>query len=372
MKVAILKINFSTYGGSEKYCRLLTNYLLQKGDMPVIFSSSKVFEFPPPLIHEVPTIKFNKLLRLYSFNNYIYSYFNDNREFDAIISMDKTKYHTHIRAGGGCHKAWLLRREKLCSWWEKKLLSINPYHKFVLKLEKLGFEGPWVKKIITNSNMVKNEILEHYKVDEKKIVVIHNGVEWKALEREFLESGNKYALRKKLKLDPDAFYFLFVGNGFERKGLKFAIEALSLFGKDVKLIVIGYDKNIKKYKKLAQNLKVSDRILFAGYQQNVVKFYQVADAFLLPTLYDPFSNASLEALAMGLFVITTKDNGCSEVIKDFSGIAIENPNEVDSLAYAMKVAISKEKDPLKIRMSVAHLDMDEQVKKLVEACLSEI
>ncbi len=371
MKVAILKINFNTYGGSEKYCLLLTRYLFQKGHTPVIFSSSKVFEPIPALIHKVPTLSFNKVLRLYSFNKYICSYFN-NREFDAIISMDKTIYHTHIRAGGGCHKAWLLRKGKSCSWWEKKLLSLHPYHKFVLKLEKLGFEGPWVKKIITNSNMVKREILEHYNVDETKIVVIHNGVEWKALERAFLEKENKYDLRKKMKLDPDAFYFLFVGNGFGRKGLKFAIETLSLFPKDIKLIVVGYDKNIKKYKKLTQNLKLNDRILFVGYQQNVTKFYQIADAFLLPTLYDPFSNASLEALAMGLFVITTKDNGCSEVIKDFSGIAIENPNEVDSLAYAMKLAISKEKDPLKIRMSVAHLDVDEQVKKLVEVCLSEI
>jgi len=372
MKIAILKINFNTYGGSEKYCLLLTRYLLQKGYTPVIFSSSEVSELNQALIHKVPTLRFNKLLQLYSFNKCIYSYFNNNREFDAIISMDKTIYHTHIRAGGGCHKAWLLRKEKLYSWWRKKLLSINPYHKFVLKLEKLGFEGPWVKKIITNSNMVKREILEHYKVDETKIMVIHNGVEWKALEKAFWEKENKYYLRKELELDPDAFYFLFVGNGFERKGLKFAIKALSLFPRDIKLIVVGHDKNIKKYKKLAQNLKLSERILFVGYQQNVTKFYQVADAFLLPTLYDPFSNASLEALAMGLFVVTTKDNGCSEVIKDFSGIAIENPNEVDSLAYAMNLAISKEKDPFKIRMSVAHLDVEEQVKKLVEVCVSEV
>jgi len=175
-----------------------------------------------------------------------------------------------------------------------------------------------------------------------------------------------------LKLDPDAFYFLFVGNGFERKGLKFAIEALSLFPRDIKLIVVGNDKNIKKYKKLVHDLKLSNRILFAGYQQNVIKFYQIADTFLLPTLYDPFSNASLEALAMGLFVVTTKDNGCSEVIKDFSGIVIENSNEVDSLVYAMKLAISKEKDPFKIRMSVAHMDVEEQVKKLVEVCVSEV
>jgi UDP-glucose:(heptosyl)LPS alpha-1,3-glucosyltransferase len=372
MKVAILKINFNSYGGSEKYCLLLTHYLLQKGHTPVIFSSSKVPGLDSNLIHEVPTIKFNKFLRLYSFNQYISSHFKNNKEFDAIISMDKTMYHTHIRAGGGCHKAWLLRKEKLCSWWEKKSLYINPYHKLVLKLEKLGFEGPWVKEIITNSNMVKREILEHYKVDENKIVVIHNAVEWKSLEKAFWEKQNKDDLRKALKLDSDSFYFLFVGNGFERKGLKFAIESLRQFPKDIKLIVVGYDKNINKYKKFAQSLKLSDRVLFAGYQPNVVKFYQVADAFLLPTLYDPFSNASLEALAMGLFVVTTKDNGCSEVIEDFSGVVIEDPTEVDSLVYAMKLAISKEKDPLKIRMSVAHLDMDEQVKKFLKACLLEI
>jgi UDP-glucose:(heptosyl)LPS alpha-1,3-glucosyltransferase len=44
--------------------------------------------------------------------------------------------------------------------------------------------------------------------------------------------------------------------------------------------------------------------------------YAAADVFLLPTLYDPFSNATLEALATGLPVITTVHNGVSEVITD--------------------------------------------------------
>jgi len=56
-------------------------------------------------------------------------------------------------------------------------------------------------------------------------------------------------------------------------------------------------------------------VQFLGEVADLVPIYAAADIFILPTIYDPFSNACLEALACGLPVITTRSNGFSEIIE---------------------------------------------------------
>ncbi|MCF7729878.1 MAG: glycosyltransferase, partial [Chthoniobacterales bacterium] len=66
--------------------------------------------------------------------------------------------------------------------------------------------------------------------------------------------------------------------------------------------------------------------------------YAASDLFILPTLYDPFANASLEALVMGLPVITTSANGCSELIEEgVHGSVIQDPNNVQAFYEALSL-----------------------------------
>jgi UDP-glucose:(heptosyl)LPS alpha-1,3-glucosyltransferase len=65
--------------------------------------------------------------------------------------------------------------------------------------------------------------------------------------------------------------------------------------------------------------------------------YRAADIFMLPTIYDPFSNACLEALASGLPVITTKANGFSEIIENRRhGTVIDDPRDVAQISDALQ------------------------------------
>src|SRR5439155_22590650 len=65
--------------------------------------------------------------------------------------------------------------------------------------------------------------------------------------------------------------------------------------------------------------------------------YAAADIFILPSIYDPFSNACLEALASGLPVITTRDNGFSEIIQNgVHGSIVDLPNNVAALRDAIR------------------------------------
>jgi UDP-glucose:(heptosyl)LPS alpha-1,3-glucosyltransferase len=80
-------------------------------------------------------------------------------------------------------------------------------------------------------------------------------------------------------------------------------------------MVLGKD-NAAPYKRMAEALDINDQVKFVGPVTDIERYYGAADIFVLPTLYDPFSNACLEAFGSGLPVITTAQNGFSELIED--------------------------------------------------------
>jgi len=78
-------------------------------------------------------------------------------------------------------------------------------------------------------------------------------------------------------------------------------------------------------------------VQFLGEVADLVPVYAAADVFILPTIYDPFSNACLEALACGLPVITTRSNGFSEIIEDgIHGSVVEDPGNLIGLRDAIR------------------------------------
>jgi UDP-glucose:(heptosyl)LPS alpha-1,3-glucosyltransferase len=107
-----------------------------------------------------------------------------------------------------------------------------------------------------------------------------------------------------------------MGTGFERKGLVYLLRALPAAGEKIWLAVAGRDAEADTYRALARTLGVEGRVRFLGPVTHPELVYAAADVLVLPTIYEPFSNACLEALASGLPVITTRAAGVSEVLPD--------------------------------------------------------
>src|SRR4026209_1204536 len=182
--------------------------------------------------------------------------------------------------------------------------------------------------------MVVNEIIDLYSYPADKIDVVRNGI---PLDRFKFDLALREESRDELKLKQDQTALLFVGSGWERKGLIFAIQAMALCkNRNMRLLVAGRG-GVRPDKTSRLRFWREDPVQFLGEVTNLALIYAAADIFILPTIYDPFSNACLEALASGLPVITTRSNGFSDIIEDgVHGSIVDNPANLIALRDAIR------------------------------------
>src|SRR5260221_5163250 len=180
--------------------------------------------------------------------------------------------------------------------------------------------------------MVRDEIRAHFGTPEAKLHVIYNGIDLEAFHPR-LREAYRSTMRQKLGIPQHAPVHLHVGSGFERKGVFRLIEALARSRqRDAHLVIVGRDKAQARAERLASSRGIASRVHFAGVQEAMGPWYGAADAFALPTLYDPFPNAALEAMACGLPVITTPQCGAAELIEEGVNGYVVGALEVDALA----------------------------------------
>jgi UDP-glucose:(heptosyl)LPS alpha-1,3-glucosyltransferase len=338
---------------TEKGCQVT---LLTTGNPPLSLGNTEVVSL-------APDTKFS-LYHLHRFNACCKSWLKAHPQ-DIVFGMERTTQQTHYRAGSGLHAVYLKQRALTDSYLQRFSLSLNPLHHQILASEKAAFEDPNLKILFTNSNMVKEEILTHYSVEPDKIEVVHNGVEWADWQIPFEESLNQ---EKK-----ETFHFLFIGNGYKRKGLLFLLQGLCLLKKeDFKLTVIGKDKNIPFFIRQVVKYDLQDKVEFLGPQPSILPFYQAADALVIPSIYDPFANVTLEARAMGLFVVSSRFNGGQEVLQKEASECIEDLASPQSVANSLQRALEHAKNEFtarKIRQSIKGLDFSYQLDKIVTKTL---
>jgi len=235
---------------------------------------------------------------------------------DVHLSFERVPGCEVFRAGDGVHAAWLDRRAEFEPFWKRTTRWLNPKHGQLIGLERGVFDPAATKAIIANSKMVRDEIVERFSFPTDRIHVVYNGLTTLA------PGGDRSAARQKYGIDGEKFCALFVGSGWERKGLGTAIEAIEMC-EDAVLLVAGRGP---------ADLHRSDSAKFVGPVSDLSGLFSAADIFVLPTWYDPFSNACLEALAAGLPVLTTRANGFSEVLT--SGLHGDVFDAGDALALA--------------------------------------
>jgi UDP-glucose:(heptosyl)LPS alpha-1,3-glucosyltransferase len=352
MRIGIVRKGYSATGGAEAYLFRFADAARAAGHTTVLISGN---EWPPDVWrHEQVRIAgkspqdFADLL----------AGRRESAEWDALFSLERI-WACHVyRAGDGVHAAWLDRRRQSEPAWRSWFRSLQRKHREILELECALFTGG-AQRIIANSRMVKEEIVSHFGTPGEHVHVIHNGVSIAPADH-----GMRERTRKELQIAPERFVALFAGTGWPRKGLRDAIAAVNALKTPVTLLIAGGGN--------PRSQESSDRVRFLGPldASRVRTMFSAADVFILPTYYDPFSNACLEALAAGLPVITTTANGFSEIIEPgVEGEAV-TPGDV----AALEVALSGWTDPVRresvrprLLATAAKYSVEENLARTLEA-----
>jgi UDP-glucose:(heptosyl)LPS alpha-1,3-glucosyltransferase len=134
---------------------------------------------------------------------------------------------------------------------------------------------------------------------------------------------------------------MFAGGDWERKGVRYIIEALPPLSKrNVKLIIIGRGDE-EYYGRLAELKQVRERIIFVPHSSNLWEYYAASDIFVFPTIYEPFGLVIVEAMASGLPVITSRVAGAADLIIDgVNGLLLRAPSDVNDLAAKIELLLS--------------------------------
>lgn len=338
MKIAIVRQKYRFDGGAERFASnaltALSNHT--KLDVSLITRCWKGGLCDESVVTCNPFF-IGRVQRERSFARAAPKYFSN---FDLVQSHERIPGCHIYRAGDGVHRVWMEERSRTLTALRNRIFLTSHMHRFILSQEKALYAHPSLKAVICNSRMVYEEIQMHYGLPKDKLHVIYNPVSTDFFTPS-LKDRYREAIRQKLGIPKDAPTILFVGSGFERKGLPGAIYAAGKSSIKPHLIVIGKGKPNLHYSGLIRKLKMRDRFHFMREQEDVRPYYGAADLFLLPTLYDPFPNAVLEAMASGLGVITTFKCGAKEIVEEGMNGFIRDALDYEGLAQSIDAAYEK-------------------------------
>ena len=344
MKIALVRQRYNPYGGAERFVeRAMTALAAQQVELTLLTrawpgesASADAGSGKGPRIIHCDPFYLGRMWRDWSFARAVCATLKSQR-FDLVQSHERIACCDVYRAGDGVHRQWLANRTRAAGAWERIALALNPYHWYTLAAEKRLFESPRLRAVICNSNMVKEEVRRHFGLAESKLRVIYSGVDL-ALFRPELRQTWRRRKREELGIADAVTVFLFVGAGFRRKGLPQLLRALTGV-RDAQLVVVGADKELPRLRQAAEQLHLAARVHFAGGQEDVTPWYGMADCLVLPTLYDPFPNVALEAMACGLPLVTSLQCGAAELITSgIEGYVCRDPLDVVELARCLNLA----------------------------------
>jgi UDP-glucose:(heptosyl)LPS alpha-1,3-glucosyltransferase len=372
MKLALIRRQFSATGGAELYVQRLLAALVKAGHEPHLFAES--WEGAPEgvALQRVP-VSGSRAENPVRFAHAVKEAVA-REKFDCVFSLERTVKQDVYRAGDGVHRVWLQRRREFAPWWKRPFIGRGAFHRNMMALEAQTFDPANTRRIIVNSDMVRREILEHFQFPEERIHLVRNGVNVARFQ-----SGKRAETRARFGVKDDEILLLFVGSGWERKGYIFLHRmmhlslslrqryerrsaegksvnvAMNQFHRRLKLLVVGKDRPPKS---------APPNIIFAGSLPDVENAYAAADAFVFLPIYEPSSNVVVEALAAGLPVITTPQNGASELIEfERNGYILECAKRKTLSSEALLVAEIWSEDGPRRPVPCSHpLSIEENVR----------
>jgi UDP-glucose:(heptosyl)LPS alpha-1,3-glucosyltransferase len=340
MKVALCFPGCHSRGGVERVVQASARYLASRGHDVHVFANEWD---PDPTssihFHHVPMRKRPSFMRAPSFLKQCSKVLNP-KEFDVVNIQGCECPTGHVFRIHSLHRAWIESSKRFRSPLSPQRIKqrLNPLHPTLLHLESRHFRTRQYKRLIALTPDVRRDLTTYYDVPEADVDIVPNGFN----QSDFNPTNRatrRDQMRKQLGLSEDQIALLLVANELHRKGYPTILDAMRQMPpaqqKPLRLLVVGRVDE-QEVKTLAHAAGVGAQVQYCGPTTDVASYHAAADLFVLPTQYEAFCLAILEALASGLPVITTKVPGAHDAIQPgINGMLIEDPTNGSELASAI-------------------------------------
>jgi len=326
-------------GGAERYTADIAAELARRGHRVDLVSTRFGREIPGVNFVPIAAQSATRAGRYLQFLDHLERHFS-GKKYDLIHSMLPIRrcdiYHPHSGMAAAALQTHLAAENAAARALGGLANRLNRKRKLYAKVENNLIHGPDRPVVLCLSDYVKKMVLQYYPDISDQLVKLFNGTDLNVFDPA-RHAAAKMTIRRKFEIAPDASVALMIAQHFERKGIAELIAATAkITGESpIKVLVVGKDDPARS-RQLAQKLGVEKNIIFAGQTTQSADFYAAADFFVLPTRHDSCSLVVLEALAMGVPVISTAFNGACEIMTEAKhGHILPDPADVDALSTAM-------------------------------------
>lgn len=221
-------------------------------------------------------------------------------------------------------------------------VRLNPFHRGRLWLERGLLSPGGSARLVALTDDGRSDIARIYGVPPAEIDVLAPGFDPEIFDPDRRERRREQA-RTQLGYEQQDRVLLFVGNELERKGFDTLLSAVAaLDDPRVKVLGAGHvAPESDQYRSLIERLGLTERVQWLGSSSDVALLHAAADAFVLPTRYEPWGLVVVEALASGLPVVTSQLAGAALAVEDGeTGRLLRDPEDSSELADALRWALS--------------------------------
>ncbi|MDI6792443.1 MAG: glycosyltransferase [bacterium] len=199
--------------------------------------------------------------------------------------------------------------------------------------------APLADCITVNSNSVREFVSHRIGIDSQKLVTIYNGLDVSDFQR---KEGDSSGVKKKWGIDSDKVVIGCVARFDPPKGVEYLLQAaVRVIAKhpNALFLLVGYGPLRRKLEDMTEELGLASKVIFTGECNDVPGMLSIMDIFVLPSLYEGFPNAVLEAMAASRPVVATSVAGIPEIVVDNeTGLLVPRANP-EALAEAINTLI---------------------------------
>jgi UDP-glucose:(heptosyl)LPS alpha-1,3-glucosyltransferase len=368
MRIALITRRFDPAGGgTERDLMVTARYLRDAGHQLVIYAKEVRAETSSWMVRAVSARAPGRALGLWRFANAAPALARDDGA-DLVVSFARAIGADVLRSGGGAHISYVRAAQSWRRPFAARAMRLSAYHRAQMAVERRAFASPMLKRTVAVSNLVRDDLVREFALDPQRVLTIYNGVDLEHF-RPLSDDDSRATVRRRLGISGSGPMVVFAGNGFARKGLEFLIRAWPrLVEREARLVVVGEDRNVLKFRRLSNHLGVGARVIFAGRRRDLSEILCAAEVFALPSLFEPFGNVVMEAMACGLPPLTSVLAGVSEVLPEsMHRFVVSDPTKPGEIAEKLGELIERRAEfGAAVRAAAERCTWDEYGRRFIQ------